>query len=54
MNRCLANNPDAYANYNKTVANQNYSFGIPKERLLVKMKPGVDVYTRDAVANGIK
>jgi len=54
MRRCLDANPDAQIAYNKSIQGTNSTYGVPKQRVLVKTTPGLDLFNRDIISNGIK
>lgn len=44
---------ELWEEYNKTVRDRGYTYGIQKERLLVKMKPDTSMYDLDIVSTGL-
>jgi len=54
MNHSFASNPDAKAYYDKIMSNINSTYGVPKSRILVRLPSSLNVFMRNAIANGIK
>ena len=50
----LDNSPEAYQNYETLISDYNFSMGIPKTYLFVKLDPGIDSLRREYIANGIR
>lgn len=49
----FSRHPYAWEQYNKTARDKGFSHGVPKERLLVKMKDDATPYEIEIVATGI-
>lgn len=45
--------PHAWEQYNKTVLGKGFSYGVPKERLLIKMKPSATKYDIEIITTGL-
>ena len=45
--------PDAWKIYNKTIGSKGLTYGVHKERVLIKMSPSASVYDVDIVSAGI-
>ncbi len=43
----------AWEEYNKTIRDKGFTYGVQKERLLIKMKEGATQFETDIVGSGV-
>ena len=53
MTEYFQRHPDLWEEYNRTIRDRGFSYGIQKERLLVRLKPDATRYEIDMVASGL-
>jgi ABC-type antimicrobial peptide transport system permease subunit len=50
----IGNNPTLIGAYNNLIAGYNFTNGVPKDSLFVKLDPNIDDKRRNFLANGIR
>ena len=46
-------NPNAWGQYNKTIRDKGFSYGVPKERLLITIDPSASIFDMEILSMGL-